>query len=502
MSVKTFFSLFGRGGSDSRHCPSPLFSKMCFLIAVLGVLSMAAMAFSRDIWLDEAFSLNLIKHSYAEIIALTATDVHPPLYYIILKCLVDVVHALLPSVSVIFIARLVSVVPYVILLSVIACKMRRDFGLHVASLAALCIVAMVHQLEYGVEIRMYSWAMCFVTLAFLQIRDIMNVRSWHSWVLFVAFSLCAAYTHTYALVAAGLLWLALLIWMCVSERGQIWKYVVAAVVTIVGFLPWLIVLIKQLQAVSNSFWMTGFMYGAHDCLLLLLVIVLLLFYVLFREKRIDKDDIFAYIGVALPFGIFVVGMTLSVIMRPVFISRYVIPGLGCLWIGLSYLLGKTGTRAVKTVVWMMIALFCVAHIAYFARKEKAYLVAADKTMTFLGAHKDATFLSNGSHETCTIAMLSGGECLNWGEGPSNEITCELTQKVYDGKVGVISDADEISKRIDNGATVFAFIKGEKEDAAVIDEILRGSGLGYTLVDRLRISNSDAKVYRISKTTDK
>lgn len=462
---------------------------------------MVAMAFSRDIWLDEAFSLNLIKHGYAEIISLTATDVHPPLYYIILKALVDLGLALLPSVHAIFIAKLVSVAPYVILLVVIAVKMRRDFGFYVASLAALCIVGMIHQLEYGVEIRMYSWAMCFVTLAFLQIRDIVSKQTGRPWVLFVAFTLCAAYTHNYALVAAGLLWLALLVWLCFCKRGQLWKWGIAAVVTAAGYLPWLVILIKQLQTVSNSFWLTGFMYGIHDRYLLLLVIAFLLFYVLFRKRRIDKDDIFAYIGVAVPFGILVVGIVVSAIMRPVFISRYVIPGLGCLWIGFSVLFGKIRIRSMKTAIGFLVMCICVPHITYFTYKETKYLMAANKTWTFLRAHKDATLLSNGSHETRTIATLSGGKCFNWREGEFNEISCELTQKVYDSKVGVIHDVDEVAKCVDSGATVYAFIKGERDDTSVIEEILHGSGLGYTLADRLRISNSDAKVYRISKTSD-
>ena len=47
-------------------------------------------AFNNCIWLDEAFSMSMIQQNFGEIIYNTAIDVHPPLYYIILKVLVNI----------------------------------------------------------------------------------------------------------------------------------------------------------------------------------------------------------------------------------------------------------------------------------------------------------------------------------------------------------------------------------------------------------------------------
>ena len=41
--------------------------------------------FNNSIWLDEAFSMSMIQQNFGEMIYNTAIDVHPPLYYIILK---------------------------------------------------------------------------------------------------------------------------------------------------------------------------------------------------------------------------------------------------------------------------------------------------------------------------------------------------------------------------------------------------------------------------------
>lgn len=43
-----------------------------------------------NFWLDEFFSIEMVKLDWTEIPAATAADVHPPLYYFILKLFVTV----------------------------------------------------------------------------------------------------------------------------------------------------------------------------------------------------------------------------------------------------------------------------------------------------------------------------------------------------------------------------------------------------------------------------
>ena len=116
----------------------------------------------------------IIKHSYAEVINLTAKDVHPPLYYLILKIIVDGVRALVPEISVIYVAKLVSVIPYIILMLVFATKVHKEWGYYVAGTGEFGILAMSNLINYGVEIRMYSFSVLFVTLTYLYIYDVVK----------------------------------------------------------------------------------------------------------------------------------------------------------------------------------------------------------------------------------------------------------------------------------------------------------------------------------------
>ena len=68
---------------------------------------------------------------------------------------------------------------------------------------------MPHFFEHGVEIRMYSWAVLFssaaAVFALCWIRSVPRSGLW-----LIASTVCGAYTHQYALVAEGFIWLMLL----------------------------------------------------------------------------------------------------------------------------------------------------------------------------------------------------------------------------------------------------------------------------------------------------
>lgn len=61
-----------------------------YLIPICLFIIYLQTAFNNCIWLDEAFSMSMIKQSFWEMICNTAIDVHPPLYYIILKMIISV----------------------------------------------------------------------------------------------------------------------------------------------------------------------------------------------------------------------------------------------------------------------------------------------------------------------------------------------------------------------------------------------------------------------------
>ena len=56
-----------------------------FLLTVYCLVRSFTLSFSINIWYDELFSMEFAKRPISELISLTARDVHPPMYYIVLR---------------------------------------------------------------------------------------------------------------------------------------------------------------------------------------------------------------------------------------------------------------------------------------------------------------------------------------------------------------------------------------------------------------------------------
>ena len=126
-----------------------------------------SLCFSNDIWYDELFTVGMAEHSYRELVRFTAADVHPPLYYCIVKLFSDLCKLIMPGVGTVIPAKMVSVLPYFVLLFYAVTFLRKRFGLFVGGLFLFCVTAMPQLPAYTVEVRMYGWALLFVTAAFL-----------------------------------------------------------------------------------------------------------------------------------------------------------------------------------------------------------------------------------------------------------------------------------------------------------------------------------------------
>ena len=441
----------------------------CAAISFCGLLAMIVFAFSKSLGLDEAFSLALVKHESAEVVRLTALDVHPPLYYLILKFSIDGIHFLFPDIPAVYSAKLVSTAPYVILWVVSMTKVRKDWGNAIAGMWMLCVTGTSYLIDYGVEIRMYSWAVLFVSLAFLSVNDIVNKKQKAGWVRLILFSLASAYTHYYACIAAGMCYLLLFIWFAANEKKQMKRWFLAAAITIAGYLPWLFVLIGQLQTVSGDYWISPItvptilyylVYAFDNPLFLLLCMTLVI-----RWIKEWKGDVFhkwtcffSVGGILVPLGVILVGTIVSVIVNPVFIYRYEIPALACLWLG--FLTGCIERKErVREFAFCLAALAALSRICAFTYSEQGYRVQSGRTAEFLEANgKDAVYFC-GSADLYGLMVLEGMtdcRCYIWEKEIDN-----LSVQVYE-KIDTLGTEEELMALVEQEGSVY--FMGDKETA--------------------------------------
>ncbi len=308
---------------------------LCVIIMLSAVL---LLCFNGSVWYDEAYSLINIPLSFREIIYMQVHDVHPPLYYFLLKCFTYPATVFFPGsvYATIAASKICSVIPMVILGMICFFSLKKDYWLRWLILLSLFIPCFCN---YATEVRMYSWAVLFVTAAYLCVQKIMQDPSDRkSWLLFAAMSLCSAYTHNFALIAIAFLWGILFLWIFICARDRIITFFVMASIVAVLYFPWFIVLLQQAGRVKANYWIspiTAKSLGGYFCSMFPALLGIVPAITVFREKRTDIKTLFNdYFGVLIPLSVLLFGVIVSWVTRPIFIFRYLVPCLPCLWIPL------------------------------------------------------------------------------------------------------------------------------------------------------------------------
>ena len=248
-----------QGGPQSgRRSSADLMGMVLFLLAVVMAVCSLNLCASTDIWYDELFTMGFIEQPVGRLLELAARDVHPPLYYLIVKAVVEAVHFFAPGVNSVMIAKAVSVLPYFGLLGYAAVLVRKRDGWLCAGLTAFCLLAMPQMSNYTTEIRMYGWALFFLTAAFWHVREILLTGKRKHWAAFFIYAVCAAYCHYFAAVSAFCLYVALavlLLWRKRSSRLQtLAPWFLCAALSVLVYLPWLPSAISQVASVREDYW--------------------------------------------------------------------------------------------------------------------------------------------------------------------------------------------------------------------------------------------------------
>ncbi len=60
-----------------------------------------------------------------------------------------------------------------------------------------------------------------------------------------------------------------------------------------------------------------------------------------EKKERKKESRYCLYGLLTPIGTILIGVIASLSLRPIFIGRYIICSLGCLWLAVAIILGKS-----------------------------------------------------------------------------------------------------------------------------------------------------------------
>mgnify|MGYP002541918554 FL=1 len=233
------------------------------LIIILGSIFILLGAFHTEVWFDESYTIALVSHDISEIIRIDSNDVHPVLYYLLLKAVTCIFG------NSILIARLFSVSAGILIGILGFTHIRKDFGPKVGLAFSFLMLFLPFMAMYGMEIRMYSWTMLFTTLSGIYAYRSIKQEKKRNWLLFAIASLCAAHCHYYGLVAVAIINALLLLHILFSQKmyeekipyytsyedfliqkkklkkKYIFRFLFTAIIEIIGYLPWLFVFLTQ-----------------------------------------------------------------------------------------------------------------------------------------------------------------------------------------------------------------------------------------------------------------
>lgn len=385
------------------------------LIALL-FLIMLPLAFSNNVWGDEAHTMVVSQYGWRELYQNHITgDCHPVLYLFFIKVYTMIFGATIPAV------KLVTILPIILTMILGATKVDRYFGKGKIILPTLFILVMAtapNFLFMSVELRVYSWGMFFVTYCGLVAYELLHVGITRKRLaLFIVISLLAAYCHYFALVSVALIYIALFLFLLIRDKAY-WKHCIGiSIITIVGYLPGLYVFIKQVTRVTESgFWIDEIAVdtvgsyilepfsGEAGLYFMIFLFVVLLNGMSILEKKETKDSILSFLFMSIFFGTVVVGIIVSNIMTPVFVIRYAYPALGLLWLGI--LLGLQNTKILQKRL-CAVALVAVFLTYGFENYMIEYEAAKDE-----GATTVVSYIEENA-DVDDVVLVSDIKHINW-----------------------------------------------------------------------------------------
>ena len=232
----------------SKRVASHTLSRSLAVFVVVAILFVALRFWkiaSFSLWGGEAFTMIGVKQTWMGMFSYVIADiVHPPLFYILLKLWISlggeslVWLKLLPVLS-----SIALVVPFYFL-----CR-ELNFQWPEMSLALFLAAVNGYLIHYAQELRMYSLftflSMCSFWLFLRYFNS--STGTTGKLVVLTLVNLLNIYTHYYGWVVVGMEFLFLLIW----QRPKLLKFGVAALVLLLGFVPWAYPVIREAQSIGG-----------------------------------------------------------------------------------------------------------------------------------------------------------------------------------------------------------------------------------------------------------
>lgn len=196
-------------------------------------------------WHDEALTVLLARKLAAELIRITASDVHPPLYFLLVK-----VFMLFGQSE--FIIRLPSALCSAGSIFILYLLGRDLFDERVGQVSALIIAICPLQLFYAQEARMYAQLLLLIVFSNWCFIRALRSDSILWWGLFTLGATLASYTAYFAFPV--FLAMGLYVLLVDKRPKRILHFLLAMGIIALLYLPWAGIFFSQTRSILDSYW--------------------------------------------------------------------------------------------------------------------------------------------------------------------------------------------------------------------------------------------------------
>jgi len=321
-----------------------------------------------DIWIDEAFTKALVRHSYGKITQLIQNDFHPPLYFFALKLFVTIFG--LNNLTL----RLFSVLGILATIVLVYRIGQKVFGKSGALYCCLLIISLPMLAEYAHEARMYTWGSFAVTGTFLFASRFLLSNKQSDLIWCMVLSLLAAYTHYYALLAVFWANVFVSIFLFIRRNNQFRIHLIYSLIAFILYVPWFTTVLGQMKKVAGSYWVPVLNWQTFlSCLLspfapkiylppflpLALIIYGLILWVIYKNyiARKEKQDLVLGLSLCMFWCTILTAIVISLLMQPILYMRYLSNIIILLLIPATLFFTSTKNNWIKGVVLTAILVF-------------------------------------------------------------------------------------------------------------------------------------------------
>lgn len=311
---------------------SRISNKQLYLCFAILSLVPCLLLFSESIWFDEAYTLSLIKHSFSEILKILASDMHPPLYFLSLKVFCNIFGYSLVT------TKLFSLLGYILTVLLGPTIVKSTYSSKTALIYMLCLGAVPMCYYFAVQQRSYFYSILFVTLCFLFAVRLLREYKLKDALLFSMCGLLACYNHIFAMVVCVTIFATVNVVFLVKNRRQISKIFLADIIIIFGYLPQLSTLFSQVKSASSEFWLNGI---EPLSVIIFAIGVVLSILIIIRNREFE-----VCFAVATILAIQLIGLIVTIAIRPLYIARYSVIVLGVFALLVAIVLHKNFKKSV------------------------------------------------------------------------------------------------------------------------------------------------------------